>query len=123
MSAFDQFTRWRCEKCGKAGIDSWNKATFDGADFSAEPYPHIFGDNCQHCTWPVSVAYGPPDTTPRAIFGPNDHAPYFDYEEAAFADLERGGGVPLQPTAKRDDDWSGGCTALAPAPEHWGEHG
>lgn len=123
MSALDQYTRWRCEKCGDAGISSWNKATYDGADFSEEPYPRVFGDQCNSCCWPVSVAYGPPDTAPHAIYGPHDRESCFAYEDEAFAVLQAGGGTELQPTAVRDHDWSGGCTALSEAPEHWGAHG
>ena len=117
MITVDQYTRWLCDKCGKAGIDSWNKALYDGNPAPPAAYGLIFGDSCQYCMWPVTVRYPAPDMAPRAIYGP---IPYgdrqFSYETDAMLSLEfnLGAGEPLQPSTERDRDWSGGCSR-APA--------
>jgi hypothetical protein len=112
---FDMFTRWLCEKCGEAGIDSWNKSMHDGLDFEGDyPNPAVWGDTCQHCCAPVVVAYTTPDIAPTAVFG----LPGYSDENA---NMDRIGldptvGVTLRPSLKRDHDWSGGCMNLQPAP-------
>jgi hypothetical protein len=108
----DQFTRWLCPMCGEPGIDSWNKAMFDGLDHEGELPPlHILGYDCMRCWIPVTVAYRGPNVAPRAIMGPHD-GPY-EYEDAAMAALEGDltSGVELLPSIARDADWSGGCVA------------
>ena len=110
----DQFTRWLCAKCGKPGIDSWNKAMFDGVDHDpAElPNPWLLGDNCQCCVWPVVISYTEPGTAPRAIYGPIQSGPgQFAYETEAFLAIEadRASALELLPSDARDADWSGGC--------------
>lgn len=118
-AAFDMFTRWRCEKCGKPGFDSWNKAAHDGLDYQGDyPNPIVRGDTCQCCGAPASVAWTVPDAAPTAIFG----LPRYLDEGANMARLEADPsvGVMLQPSSERDRDWSGGCMNLrAPPPSNY----
>ncbi len=109
----DQFTRWLCAKCGKAGIDSWNKAVFDS--FSWEegeqiPDPFILGDNCQVCWAPLVVSYSTPGLAPRAIYGPDDGYGY-EVEAMAIIVAKSDKAIKLEPSTHRDADWSGGCLA------------
>ncbi|KMS54713.1 hypothetical protein [Sphingobium cupriresistens] len=110
MSQFDQFTRWQCPRCCEAGIDSWNKAMFDGIanDPANPPNPWILGDNCCHCGWPVVTRYTVPEEAPRAIVSPDGR---FDYEAAAFDSIaaDPASAITLSPTPARDADWSRGC--------------
>jgi len=115
---FDQFTRWTCPKCGSAGIDSWNKAMFDGVRQEPDdlPNPWILGLECDKCLWPCVVSYTTPDQAPRAIFAPNafDHtALSYVYEPNAMRQLAANpaSGVSLAPSDRRDADWSRGCLA------------
>lgn len=110
----DQFTRFLCAKCGKPGIDSWNKAMFDGLNLDADdlPNPHILGDNCHRCSWPVVISYTEPGTRPRAIYGPINDGPHqFAYEDQAFQQIKADpmSALELLPSDTRDADWSGGC--------------
>ena len=115
-AAFDQFTRWTCTKCGRDGIDSWNKAVWDGPGFQTVeevPNPWLLGDNCQRCGWACVVMYTTPDAAPRAIYSPvgaGDPFAYF-YESEAFALIERNPSAyeELAPAGSRDADWSRGC--------------
>lgn len=114
----DQFTRWLCPKCEGDGIDSWNKAIFDGIKHDGTlPNPWIFGDNCQRCGWPCVVRYTTPDAAPHAILGPVglDDPRTYSYEDEAFATMTRdpASGVQLEPSATRDADWSHGCLSAA----------
>ncbi len=115
--AHDQYSRWLCPKCGRAGIDSWNKAMHDGIDHGGEyPNPWILGLDCEHCIHPVTVAWYGPDDVPRAIFG--ETVSDWQYEPGAMQSLETDplAGVPLEPSTERDRDWSHGCAALREAP-------
>lgn len=116
MTPFDQYTRWLCPKCGAPGIDSWNKAMFDGIDHGDDPLPnpHVLGDNCQHCAWPVVVRYATADEAPTAIFGPIPLCDgCFNYEPAAMRQILAAPetAIALQPSIARDRDWSRGCLA------------
>lgn len=107
----DQFTRFTCRKCGKAGHDSWNKALHDGLDHAGDyPNPFIVGDNCQVCWWPVVIAWYGPGEQARAIYGPDEDG--FAYEADAMERIDRGEGELLEFSDKRDGDWSGGCVAV-----------
>lgn len=119
---FDQFTRWLCPKCGCGGIDSWNKAIFDGTDHGEEvesgreplPNPWILGSNCDRCVWPCVVSYTTPDAPPRAIFGPVEcGSGCFAYEPDAMRAIlaDPTAAILLQPSEIRDADWSAGCLA------------
>jgi hypothetical protein len=117
---FDQFTRWLCPKCGQAGIDSWNKAMFDGVAhlpvMMELPDPWILGDQCSSCLWPAALRYTKPDAAPRAIFGPNpfsNRPGVYAYEIEAMNRLQDtpDSGELLRPSDKRDADWSRGCLA------------
>ncbi|MBG6116240.1 hypothetical protein IWY39_000044 [Sphingobium sp. JAI105] len=113
---FDQFTRWLCPKCGLAGIDSWNKALFDGIDHGDAPLPDpwILGTQCDRCVWPCVVSYARFDVQPTAIFGPlSAGAGCFAYEDKAMAAIlaDRTAGEMLAPSDRRDFDWSRGCLA------------
>lgn len=115
-AAFDQFTRWLCPKCGLAGIDSWNKAMFDGIDHGDAPLPDpwILGDQCAYCVWPCVISYTTPDAPPRAIFGPLPAGPEcFTYEHEAMRAIlaDPISAAELQPATTRDADWSRGCLA------------
>lgn len=106
---FDQFTRWLCPVCNEHGIHSWNKAMHDGIDFEGVyPVPAIFGDECNYCGRPVTLAYFGRDEAPRAIVSPDDS---YTYEPAAMAEFEANpaAGVELLPSIFRDRDWSAGC--------------
>ncbi len=112
----DQFTRWLCAKCGKPGIDSWNKAMFDGVvhDPADLPNPWVIGDSCHSCCWPVVISFTEPGTPPRAIYGPiQSGRGEFEYEdEAVLAILaDPASAIELLPSDTRDADWSGGCLA------------
>lgn len=112
MTGADQFTRWCCPKCGDDGIDSWNKAVWDGPGYQSldeVENPHIIGGECWRCWWPITVAYFAPGETPRAIVAPSDN---YSYEETAFAKFAAspGNGVTLTPAKSRDADWSRGCS-------------
>ncbi|MFY9349101.1 MAG: hypothetical protein WBL20_08070 [Sphingobium sp.] len=114
LDAFDQFTRWRCPKCGAGGFDSWNKAMFDGVshDPDALPNPWVLSDCCHVCAWSAVVSYTTPDAAPRAIFAPSRC--WFDSEEelAACREIVDGtDGHALLPSLVRDADWSRGCMA------------
>lgn len=110
MTVIDQFTRWRCPKCNAAGIDSWNKAMFDGIanDPASPPNPWILGDNCCHCLWPIVSRYTVPGEAPCAILSPDGR---FDYEADAFNQIaaDPASAITLSPTLARDADWSRGC--------------
>lgn len=111
---FDQFTRWRCLKCGLAGIDSWNKAMFDGIDHGNAqlPDPWILGTQCDRCVWPYVISYTGPDAPPHAVYGPVlNGASCFSYEQDAMRRIlaDPGFGVELEPSHSRDADWSAGC--------------
>lgn len=108
----DEFSRWLCPKCGEPGIDSWNKAMFDGLTHEGGiPALHILGDMCHHCTHPITLAYRAPGVAPRAIVGPDEDS--FEYEHGAMLELEAdpAAGVELLPSTARDADWSRGCLA------------
>lgn len=106
----DQFTRFTCRKCGKAGHDSWNKSAHDGIDWQGEvPDPLIYGDECHHCGWPAVIAWSAPGGGARAIYSPD--ADSYAYEAEAMERIERGEGEPLEYSDKRDADWSRGCVA------------
>lgn len=113
----DQFTRWRCAKCGGDGIDSWNKAIFDGPSWEAGealPNPWVLGMECWRCMWPCVVSYSEAGAAPRALYGPiasGDSA--YEYESAAFQAIQNDHttSVELLPAASRDCDWSRGCLA------------
>ena len=107
---FDQFTRWHCPHCHGDGIDSWNKAMFDGRDGSVED-PLILGDTCARCLWPVATCYTTPDTPPRVIMGGALHD--YAFENEAFRRLQEDpqAGITLAPAETRDGDWSQGCRA------------
>jgi hypothetical protein len=114
VAKFDQFTMWRCSKCDAAGIDSWNKAMFDGVEHPAElPNPWVLGMECWACCWACVVSYGGPNDVPRAIYAPTREDGYA-HEDAAFArftaDPETAG-EPLRPSSSRSGDWSRGCLA------------
>lgn len=114
MIGADEFTRWCCPKCGQDGIDSWNKAVWDGPGYASldeVEFPHIIGGECWRCWWPIAVAYFAPGDAPRAILAPADDD--YSYEDAAFADLAdpASKAAVLAPAQTRDADWSGGCIA------------
>ncbi|WP_047168863.1 hypothetical protein [Rhizorhabdus histidinilytica] len=111
MSApIDEYTRWTCERCGKPGFDSWNKAMHDGIYFAGDyPNPAIFGVDCQDCGHPAVLAYTTPHMAPRAVFGPHQYD--YAYEPAAMSAFQTDPhfGVELRPSSARDRDWRGGC--------------
>lgn len=110
---FDQFTRWLCPNCGEAGIDSWNKAMFDGLNWDHGPLPdrHILGDQCHRCTWNCVTCYTAADVIPHIIMGP-DRDSYGFEADACRAFLENvSAGQPLEASDRRDADWSRGCVA------------
>ena len=113
----DQFTRWLCGKCGCDGIDSWNKAVFDGPSWDKGeqvPNPWILGMECWGCGCPCVVIYTLPSEAPRAVYSPiAEGERAYAYEPDAFAAIESGAesGEILQPSNSRDSDWSRGCLA------------
>ena len=119
---FDEYTRWQCPKCGAAGVDSWNKALFDGIDHDDDlkPHlPHLLGLECDACSWPLVIRYDGAELVPVAICGPvpfNAGAQCYAYEGAAFTAIEtdRGAGIDLLPSDHRDKDWRGGCCSAPP---------
>lgn len=110
---FDQFTRWLCPECDQPSFDSWNKAIFDGIDQDPDdlPNPWILGDTCQHCGHPAVTCYTTPDAPPRAIFSIDGTYAYEVFAMACFEADPAGEGVPLDPSDRRDSDWSRGCLA------------
>ena len=117
MAAHDQFSRWCCLKCGEAGIDSWNKAVWDGPGFrslSDVPNPWIIGGECVYCGWPCVVIYTIPEVAPRTIYGPigpDEEGNSYEYEDEVLDLIEADitASVVLSPSNTRDTDWSGGC--------------
>ena len=115
---FDQFTRWCCPKCGKDGIDSWNKAVWDGPGFQSEaeiPLPWIMGGECWRCDHPCVMIYPGKDKAPRVILAPEplDERNPYSYEPAAMDAAEANPelGEVCLPATSRDRDWSRGCLA------------
>lgn len=112
----DQFTRWLCAKCGGDGIDSWNKAIFDGPSWEKGeilPNPWVLGMECWRCLWPCVVCYTSPEAAPRALYGPYASGEQaYEYEAAAFLRIEdQSASIELLPSTSRDVDWSAGCLA------------
>lgn len=129
---FDEFSRWLCSKCGEPGIDSWNKAIFDGVDHEDvenPELPHVLGMDCTSCGWAVTVRYDTPDLPPVAIYSPvpadaTDENQYA-YEGDAMAQIraDRAAGLALADAGplERDHNWRGGCRNLRQAPLLGGE--
>lgn len=115
---FDQFTRWCCPKCGQDGIDSWNKAVWDGPGFQSEdeiPQPWIIGGECFRCWHPCVMIYPGKDAPPRVFLAPSplDEENAYSYELQALDMAENNPllGTECLPSTSRDRDWSGGCLA------------
>lgn len=109
----DEFTRWLCAKCGCDGIDSWNKAVFDGPAWEVGeqiPDPWIVGMECWRCMTPCVVSYGAPGLPPRAIYSPDGS---YEYEREAMELIQTSpeGAIVLLASKTRDADWSRGCLA------------
>lgn len=114
MIPFDQYTRWLCPKCGAPGIDSFNKAIFDGPPFedAFQFDEYIFGDQCQRCTWAITVRYTTADEAPTAIVNPEwEDREGYNYQRDAIIRIATDPDLTLQPSDQRDRDWSRGCLA------------